>query len=77
MTDNFRSLIFQLNDDELSNYIFELGRQKDIDTIKHRISSNHDSSLEILLCSFLFEKTQGGIGYWSQIVERIRNNNQK
>jgi hypothetical protein len=78
MTENFRKLIDQLNDEELSNYFFELAKDNDIQDINDFISGEwFYNSLEILMCSFDFSKTKKGLRYWQEIVHRIQNNNQK
>jgi hypothetical protein len=78
MTENFRKLIDQLNDEELSNYFFELAKYNDIQKINDFISSEYYwSSLHILMCSFDFHKTKKGLQYWQEMVHRIRINNQK
>jgi hypothetical protein len=78
MTENFRKLIDQLNDEELSNYFFELAKFNDIQKINNFISSEcYYNSLEILMCSFNFGNTRRGFKYWQKIVYRIRINNQK
>ena len=68
----FNSLISQLDDIELANFYYEMGRQNSIDYIKKILSDQGINTTHIVLLSAVDfgASTQGSV-YWKLIFNRL------
>ena len=68
----FNYLIVQLDDSELANFYYEMGRQNSIDYIKRILSDEGLNTTHIILLSTIDfgASTQGSV-YWNLIFNRL------
>jgi hypothetical protein len=69
----FNSLISQLDDSELANFYYEMGRQNSINYIKKILSDqNMNTTHIVLLCAVDFGASTQGSVYWRTIFDRLQ-----
>jgi hypothetical protein len=68
----FNYLIVQLDDSELANFYYEIGRQNSIDYIeKTLLDEGLNTTHTILLCLIDFGSSTQGPVYWNLIFSRL------